>query len=125
MDLAYVLDLYGDDLQSELEFRSVVPGENKFGRTPLQVAVAYNRISYTEILISRNADTSVLSADGTNLLGLAAFHKHANMINFLLKYTNVDPYLKSNGGKSAVDLYPGIKRKLKTITNQKESLVSN
>lgn len=66
-------------------------------------AVASNLIDYVQILIENNADTSVLAYEGSNLLGLAAFHKHFEIINFLLKYTDCDPHLKNNEGISAVN----------------------
>ena len=66
-------------------------------------AVANNNIDFVKILISKNADTTVIAFEGSNLVRLAAHNRHTDMCDFLLKNTDNDPYLKNNIGICAVD----------------------
>ena len=64
-------------------------------------ATSYNRIECLKILLENNANTSVLAHDEANLLYLAAANKHYDIVEFILKNTDLDPFKKNIHGKCA------------------------
>ena len=91
-----------DQMQSALKQGYSIDYQDRWGNTPLMIAVLNRQHEAVEYLCANGADVNMQNNDGATALIMAAFYNLPDEASVLLKY-NPDREIKDKFGKRAID----------------------